>query len=118
MTDRDALVGPSDEVILWMRQNAIDPETVIDFTANFTRAFMWRSREPWPLGGTYEADVPRDPGDALLATRQTDEYVLTILGEHPRAKEVQYDSSGTVTSTVRITEEGPWEPVEQEEAGR
>ena len=86
----------------------IDPNAVIDASTEVSARYMWRTEAAWPAGGTYEADVPRNSGDKMVAQRLTTKATIDIVGRHPDGVELPSTSEDYTRSRIETIDHGDW----------
>lgn len=91
-----------------LERAGIDPKTVIDGTVEHSCTYMWRTPQAWPIGGTYEAAIPRSMEDRMVGSKATETLTVEIVGTHPESTNVVFASHEGVRSTVTVVNEGDW----------
>lgn len=62
-----------------LKRYDIAQHSVADWSTEVSYVRMWRSKLPWPAGGTYEAEVPNGDGDEMVALKTTVRAMLTLV---------------------------------------
>lgn len=100
-----------------LKRYEIAENSVADWSTEIAFAHMWRSKLPWPAGGTYEAEVPNGYDDEMVARKATVRAVMTLVDagrsvlERAESFEMLPVSSNDQPNLYRVTlvDRGQWE---------
>lgn len=96
------------ELAAILDRRGIDMSTVIDATLEVRYEYIWRTKVAWPGGGTYEAELPRNHDDEIVARKATSTVTVEILGRHTEGQMLPVTSGDLERSRVEFVDEGPW----------